>query len=53
MSSISFTDKFDTKNIKNMNYMFYSCNSLTSIDFSLFDTRKVETMNICLNYVGF
>ena len=45
MISISFTNKFESKNIKNMNYMFDSCTSLTSIDFTHFDTTNVETTN--------
>ena len=28
MASISFTNKFDTRNIKNMNYLFDLCSSL-------------------------
>ena len=34
MISISFTTKFNTKNIVNMNEMFYYCTSLTSIEIS-------------------
>ena len=45
MVSITFTNKFESKNIKNMNYMFYFCTSLTSIDFTHFDTTNVETTN--------
>ena len=36
---------FDTSNVTNMNYMFSSCNNLTSLDVSRFDTSKVTAMN--------
>ena len=41
MTSISFTEKFDTKNIISMNYFFFGCWSLVSIDLS-----KLNTMNL-------
>ena len=41
MISISFTEKFDTKNIINMNSFFEECSSLVSIDLS-----KLNTMNL-------
>ena len=34
----------DTSEVTNMWYMFYSCNSLTSLDVSNFDTSKVTNM---------
>ena len=50
MASISFTNKFESKNIKNMNYMFNFCTSLTSVDFTNFDTTSVETTNHMFHY---
>ena len=35
---------FDTSNVKNMQYMFSSCSSLESFDFSHFNTSLVENM---------
>ena len=43
--SISFSPFFNTSNITNMGYIFYNCNSLTSINLSNFDTSKVINMN--------
>ena len=45
MISISFNPYFDTLNIINMNYMFFGCSSLTSINLSNFDTSKVTDMH--------
>ena len=42
---ISFTSKFDTKNINYFNRMFENCKSLIQINISSFDTSSVETMN--------
>ena len=35
---------FDTSNVNTMDYMFASCNSLTTLDISNFDTSKVTRM---------
>ena len=44
IDSIYFTRKFDTKNINNMDFMFYNC-SVMSLDVSIFNTSKVTSMN--------
>ena len=55
-TSISFGNKeniktikklkgLDTSNVTNMNYMFGSCSSLTSLDLSNFDTSNVTNMS--------
>ena len=36
---------FDTSNVTNMYYMFYSCSGLTSLDLSNFDTSNVTNMS--------
>lgn len=43
--SISFTSIFDTKNITNLNFMFYGCTQLTSIDISYFNTENVLSLS--------
>ena len=45
MISISFSEKFNFDGIKNMNRMFYDCESLTNIDLSNINTQNVEMMN--------
>ena len=49
MISISFTEKFNTEKIVDMNYMFDSCTKLTSIDLSVFITRNVLDMQGMFN----
>ena len=41
---VNFSSSFNTTNITNLYYMFGSCNSLQSIDFSNFDTSNVKNM---------
>ena len=48
MISISFSEKFNTEKIVDMNYMFDTCENLTSIDLSVFNTRNVLDMGECL-----
>ena len=43
--SISFTEKFNTTKIKNMNYLFSFCSSMTNINLNQFDTRNVLDMS--------
>ena len=43
--SISFTHLFNTENITNLNFMFYGCTKLTSIDISYFNTENVIYMS--------
>ena len=43
--AISFTDNFNTKNIKSMEKMFHNCYILTSLDLSTFNTENVESFN--------
>ena len=47
LTSLSFTSAFNgaIPNITNMSYMFYQCDSLTSLDLSSFDTSKVTSMS--------
>ena len=44
LTSISFTDKFNTENITDMSHMFDYCISLTSINFTNFNTKNVKNM---------
>ena len=37
--------QLDTSNVTTMNYMFYGCSSLTSLDLSNFNTSNVTDMN--------
>ena len=41
---------FDTKNVKNMQYMFYKCSKLESLDISSFDTSQVTKMENMFSY---
>lgn len=41
---------FNTSNVKSMKSMFYSCDSLTSLDLSGFDTSNVENMANMFQY---
>ena len=45
MISISFSEKFNFAGIKNMNRMFYNCQSLKNIDLSNINTKNVDMMN--------
>ena len=45
LTSIYFSQNFNTENIKFMNGMFYNCESLTSIYLSYFNTSQVQTLN--------
>ena len=40
----------DTSNVTDMQYMFYNCSSLTSLDLSNFDTSNVTNMNRMFGY---
>ena len=42
--SINNLDKLDTSNVTNMNWMFYKCSSLESVDVTRFDTSNVTSM---------
>ena len=44
LESIKFSSSIDTSNITNMDYMFYRCEKLTSLDISCFDTSNVTSM---------
>ena len=41
----AFGDAFHTEHAQYMDYMFYDCESLTSLDLSSFDTANVQYMN--------
>ena len=45
MTSISFAKNYDTKNIKDMSYMFDGCSSLTLINMPFFDASNVIDMS--------
>ena len=38
--------------IKDMSFMFYSCQSLIEVDFSLFNTEKITNMSLMFMYCG-
>lgn len=44
VNNIAFQKRIDTSNVKNMNSMFRSCSSLTSLDVSNLDTSNIEDM---------
>ena len=44
LTSIEFSDNFDTSNVTDMSYMFYGCSGLTSLNVSSFNTSKVTSM---------
>lgn len=45
MTSISFSELFDFSGIKNINRMFYNCQSLKNIDLSNINLLNIENMN--------
>lgn len=45
IKSIKFSNSIDTSNLTDISYMFYHCESLTSIDWGNFDTSNVTNMN--------
>ena len=44
LAQINFNNSFNTSNVTNMNYMFFYCSSLTSLDLSSFNTSNVTNM---------
>ena len=44
------TGDFDTSKVTSMDYMFYDCKALTSLDVSSFDTSKVTSMFYMFGY---
>ena len=42
---IDFSQCVDSSGVKNMSYMFYSCNALTSLNLSSFNTSRVTDMS--------
>ena len=52
LTSISFSDKFNTEKVNNMNAMFYFCKNLTSLDLSNFNTSNVISMNQMFQQCG-
>ena len=42
---INFNDNFNTSNVTNMNYMFWYCSSLISLDLSNFNTSNATNMS--------
>jgi surface protein len=44
LQSIMFLMNLNTSEVTNMDYMFYSCSSLTNLDLSHFNTTKVTSM---------
>ena len=45
LTTIDDIEFLNTENVTSMEYMFYRCTSLTSLDLSSFDTSKVTDMN--------
>ena len=45
LKSIIFGSNFKTSNVNNFAYLFYSCNSLESLDLSHFDSSSVTSMS--------
>ena len=50
LQSIDFGAGFDTSRVTDMDFMFYGCGSLVSLDLSCFDTSNVTTMNNMFDY---
>ncbi len=46
LTSVTFGNNFNTENVTNMNNLFDGASSLTSVDLSMFDTRKVTGMQM-------
>ncbi|WEV65791.1 BspA family leucine-rich repeat surface protein [Bifidobacterium sp. ESL0764] len=44
LSSVTFGPDFDTSSVTDMSKMFFNCDSLTSLDVSMFDTHNVTSM---------
>lgn len=49
LASITGLDKLDTTAVKDMDYMFYRCAELTSLDLSSFNTENVMNMRSMFN----
>ena len=45
LTTIEGIENLKTENVKSMNFMFYNCPSLASLDLSTLDTRNVTNMN--------
>ena len=45
LTSIIFTQLFNTENVTNMNFMFWGCKQLKSIDLSYFKTDNIDNMS--------
>lgn len=50
LASITGLDKLNTSAVTNMDFMFYSCRELTSLDLSSFNTENVTNMNQMFGY---
>lgn len=50
-TDIIFGENFDTSQVKNMSWMFWSCSSLTTLDLSNFDTSNVTDMSWMIYYL--
>ena len=50
MTSISYTNKMKSHNIKNMEFMFNNCPSLKMVDLSGFNTENVLNMEYMFDY---
>ena len=44
LENITFSSKFNTKNVTNMYAMFFMCEKLTTLDLTAFNTQKVTTI---------
>ena len=50
LTDIEGMENLNTSEVTSMDYMFYSCSSLTSLDLSGFDTQKVMYMGYMFKY---
>ena len=46
LTSIDFGENFNTENVTDMSWMFYSCSGLTSLNLSNFNTSNVTNMGV-------
>ena len=49
LQSVTGMNYLNTSEVTNMDYMFYGCEKLTSVDLSHFNTSKMTTMNMMFN----
>ena len=50
LAGIDFGSCIDTSGVTNMSWMFYGCESLTTLDLTCFDTSRVNDMSSMFNF---